>query len=284
MDARAACSDVQQGIECGLRRRNRKVYKGIDMAQGRETCIVLAGGRGTRVARLSAGGNKHLLPLLGKPALIHVLEPILASPCIASLAVVTGRPDLEAMEQALASIDTRAAIPAFAQETPDGTLRAVEASWDSIQGETFAVHYGDNIFAWHELPAPPGPFPEEAAAVLYCLRQRPPDLPRYGVVSYENDGDIHWVRKFQEKPALMPEEPFLLMSGFFRFQTAAFQAAAPLVQKSQRDEWELPSIIPALQAQGHRVMVEILDVPWIDYGTEASFAIAETVIGARSAS
>jgi len=246
-----------------------------------ETCIVLAGGRGTRLARLTGGGNKHLAPLLGQPALLHVFPPIVATPTVSGIGVVTSAESGDEVKAVLAAAPGLEGTPVYLQDEPNGTLPAVLAARELLTEACFAVHYGDNIYGWNRLPPMADTFPDDAAAVLYCLAQRPPDFPRYGVVAYEERDGACWVRAFEEKPAAVPEEPFLLLSGFFRFRRDLFLEAAPRVPLSIRNEWELPAIVPVLQAQGHAVAVHVLDTPWNDYGTEESYPRAEHVLRQR---
>ena len=252
--------------------------------QRKETCVLLAGGAGRRLGHRTGGGNKHLIEIDGRPALGHVLDTIVATESVEKL-VVVATPESEApIQELVAHARAHLHVVVRTQARPTGTLDAVVTAVPDIEHDTFSVHYGDNLFGWRRLPALDYALPEGASASL-CTVPPPADWRRYATVLTRSRPDGRAIATgLEEKPAGQePPTPFRSLSGFFRFDTRAFRREAPLVPISPRGEFELTDVVRRMLAGG-RVHAIPVELPWVDFGTEAGFSEALAVIGARGLS
>jgi glucose-1-phosphate thymidylyltransferase len=247
----------------------------------KETCVVLAGGAGRRLGHITAGGNKHLVEIGGRPALGHVLDTVLATGSVKKLVVVTTPDSLPDVEELVACAGGQVQVVVRAQARPTGTLDAVLTALPYIEHDAFSVHYGDNLFGWRRLPSLGPALPGRTSACLFTVPP-PPDWRRYAAVitAHETDGRLV-ATGLQEKPTgEQPAKGLRSLTGFFRFDTHAFRREAPLVPISPRGEFELTDVVRRLLVVG-QVRVIPVELPWIDFGTESGFLQAPAVIGAR---
>lgn len=242
-----------------------------------ETCIVLAGGRGTRLHEATGGGNKHLLPIAGAPALRHVLEPLARS--------YTTRPGI-VLTNADAAADIRNLLDAIGLDTwhvvqqpaPDGTLSALRCTLPLLETPYFSVHLGDNLIAWREIPRPGAAFLNGAAMEIFTREIPTRDAARFAVVTVSSGA----VESVHEKPDVaVAGETVLALTGFARFNTELFRKFAPAIPKSPRGEYEVTSLLDRYLKEGIPVAARPLEAEWLDYGTPESLREAERILHAR---
>lgn len=246
-----------------------------------ESCIVLAGGTGTRLRGVTGGGNKHLVTLCGQSALGHVLAPIRAHYGATHGVLVTNPDHLEAMRGEL----DRAGLGHWtvcAQPQPDGTLSAVRCAMAHVRTATFGVHLGDNLFSWRTLPQMGAAFANGAAAELHVKEVPREDSERYAVATIVGEGESARATSVIEKPpADHPLSEFRVLTGFARFNRDAFNEHAPRVERSPRGEYEITSLINRFLEAGLIVAARHVDHAWLDYGTEESYRAAEDLLRLR---
>lgn len=246
-----------------------------------ESCIVLAGGTGTRLRGVTGGGNKHLVPLFGQSALGHVLGPIRAHYGAAPGVLVTNPAHVDAMRAELA----RAGLGHWtvcAQAQPDGTLSALRCAAAHVHTATFGVHLGDNLFSWRTLPPMGEAFASGAAAELYVKEVPREDSERFAVATILGEAEGARVTAVIEKPpADHPLSDFRVLTGFARFHSAAFNEHAPRVERSPRGEYEITSLITLYLQTGLSVAARHVAHVWLDYGTEESYRAAEDLLRLR---
>jgi len=242
-----------------------------------ETCIVLAGGRGTRLHGETGGGNKHLLPVAGVPALAHVLGP-LAQSYTPQCGIVVTNPASVADVRTLLDTLGLSAWRIVEQPEPDGTLSAIRCALPLVDTPSFSVHLGDNLFAWRAVP-PAGADYEAGAAMEIFTRAIPTrEAARFAVVTVANGA----VQQVHEKPDLAASgDTVLALTGFARFNTAHVHEHAAAVPRSQRNEFEVTSLIDRYLSHGLLVAARDLEVAWLDYGTPESLREAENILRAR---
>ena len=253
-----------------------------DATQSRnETCVLLAGGAGRRLDRVTAGLNKHLLEINGRPALGYVIDAILATTSVERLVVVTRSDSLMSIEALLERARERVDVVMRLQARPAGTLDAVVTAQSAINHDSFAVHYGDNLFAWRQLPPLRAALRNDAVACLYTVHP-PMDWRRYAAVTTVEDRDGESVvAGLKEKPVGGYDcGNFRSLTGFLRFDTQAFLRASPRVRISPRGELELTDALELMLKSG-RVLAANVRLAWADFGTERGLRAAPGVIAAR---
>lgn len=249
-----------------------------------ETCVVLAGGLGTRLFTVTKGRNKHSIPIAGKIALLHVLEPILASPSVQKVVIVIQPDDKGWMKDFVASLSAQTENCFCIQPAPNGTLAAVQCALSLVHTESFSVHYGDNIFGWRCLPDLSEFVGKECAAELYTISDLA-NFRDFGVVDVEESSTGQLASGISEKPVTLDgfHQPRIL-SGFFRFRKDTFLRISETVSISPNGELELTEILKRMLAVPLAISVRSIDVGWTDFGTPENILRAEQVLRERKES
>jgi len=103
--------------------------------------VVLCAGRGTRLGELTANQAKSMIPIAGKPLIVHIVDRLLAAGFSEIILVVGYRGDqLEELFQ------RNPAIRLARQASPAGTADAVLAA-EELLDERFFLAYGDLWFS-----------------------------------------------------------------------------------------------------------------------------------------
>jgi D,D-heptose 1,7-bisphosphate phosphatase len=116
--------------------------------------VILAGGKGTRLASALNGLPKPLVDVCGKPLLLHQLELLSAHRFTAAVVMVNHR--AEAIRKWLVDVDPPISVRLIDDGEPRGTAGAVLAALDELEPE-FLVMYGDTMmfvdltrfWTWH---------------------------------------------------------------------------------------------------------------------------------------
>jgi D,D-heptose 1,7-bisphosphate phosphatase len=114
--------------------------------------VILAGGKGTRLQQISGDLPKPLVPIDGKPVLIHQLD-CLARNGLARVLILAGYGS-DAIAQTIGHRFGDLEINYFVEERPKGTAGALLGAYSKLD-ESFFVLYGDTILnidlqrMWH---------------------------------------------------------------------------------------------------------------------------------------
>lgn len=250
-----------------------------------ETCVVLAGGHGTRLQAITKGQNKHSVFIAGKVALQHILEPIFSTSSVERVIIVISPNAISWMKDFLTSLCLQKEIHLCIQPIPNGTLAAVQCAIHMVNTENFSVHFGDNIFSWIRLPCLVEFIEKKSVAELYTLQPTITHLNKaheFGVVEVEENKEGYIATGIFEKPTTLDNlrEPRII-SGFFRFRTDEFLNVCNKVSISHNGEMELTSAIRLMLELPSPVSVRTLGVSWVDYGTPDNLLRAEHVLHER---
>lgn len=136
--------------------------------------VIPAAGLGTRMRGVDPLRPKELLPVAGRPLLLHALEEAALAGCVEAVVVIRpGKEDLRRLAEDpafarrdypaaaadLARVLARLKVTFAVQELPRGECDAILAARDRLGDEPFAVAYPDN------LPRPPGALATACAAL-----------------------------------------------------------------------------------------------------------------------
>jgi NDP-sugar pyrophosphorylase family protein len=180
--------------------------------------IVLVGGEGTRLRPLTLRTPKQLVPVLGRPLLLHLLEHLHdhgVDQITLAMTRTTGSAAVYAHFEG--SAPSGIELSFVFEDTPLGSGGAIAnaaAGW-ADDGEPFLVCNGDlvtdldltTLVAFHR---------ERHAAVTIALHPVADPSP-FGVVALEDDGRI---TRFVEKPAIDAAPSNLVNAGFWVFDPA----------------------------------------------------------------
>ncbi len=231
------------------------------------TAVVLAGGRGTRIASLYPDLPKPLIPARGEPFL-HWVTAWLATQGVRDVVYSTGYLG-EQIENWVASLESTSEVrlrcrrETKALGTGGGIINCLDLCADTV----LALN-GDSM-----LIADLGPFFarfDETGVDGVLLGLHVEDAARYGTIDIDMQG---FLRAFAEKRS----GPGIINGGVYLLRRDIFDR----FPRSEAVSMEY-DVLPQLAASGARLAVHVVsDAPFLDIGTPESVALAENFIAAN---
>ncbi|MCX8174030.1 MAG: sugar phosphate nucleotidyltransferase [Thermoplasmata archaeon] len=210
--------------------------------------VVLAAGEGKRLKPLTAKIPKPLIPVAGKPLLLHTLDA-LKNAGIEEIGVVVHQHEAQFREM----FEGKEGITLIRQERPAGTGDAVKAARKFCDSEFVCIN-GDIVFdeAILKVLLEKG---KGGKNVLAAVERK--NTGDYGTV--ESDGDV--LVKIHEKARYKGD---YINAGIYYFTPEIFEALEK-IGVSPRGEYELTDAINLLAAQQKVVCIRSTG-PWEDIG------------------
>jgi len=219
--------------------------------------VVLAAGKGTRLAPLTDDQPKALVEVADKPLLGHVFDSLLAID-IDSLVVVVGHLKEQIIDR-FGDVYEGAPITYAHQREQLGLAHALLQAEPYVEDD-FVLMLGDNVFRAN-LGDVVNRQQESRADAAFLVEEVPfEEASRYGVCRTNEFGEIV---ELIEKPDDPPSN--LVMTGFYTFTPAIFHACH-LVKPSDRGEYELPDAVDLLIQSGRTIDAIRMDGWRIDVG------------------
>ena len=107
--------------------------------------ILLAGGRGTRLAPITNVLNKHLIPIYDKPMIYYPLSTLMLCG-IREVALMTNPEDISVFKRLLGDgSQLGIEITYFQQDKPNGLPEAFTITKDYLEGSKSVLILGDNL-------------------------------------------------------------------------------------------------------------------------------------------
>lgn len=228
--------------------------------------IVPMGGRGTRLRPFSHTTPKPLLPLLGRPAIVHILDAFanaLGRP-VDEAVFVTGPDTGGGVRDALrAACEAHGLAAAFAvQPEPLGTAHAVACAGDKLEGEVLTC-WSDTLFS-------PEAGVELGEADLVAWTVEVEDPRRFGVVVRDGDGRVS---RLVEKPQTTEHRETLIGAYYVRDGAALRAACDAMIEEGTTGaggEYQLTDAYDRLVQSGARTETAPA-ARWLDTGTLDSY-------------
>ncbi len=222
--------------------------------------ILLAGGRGTRLAPMSISVNKHLLPIYDKPMIYYPLSTLMLSGH-RQIAIVTNPSDIEPIMR-LVGDGSRLGIEVsyFAQEQPNGIPEALTLTEKFLCGENSSLILGDNLLFGPGFGRSLQTKQVNEGASIFAYHVEKPES--YGVIELDSTGKVISI---EEKPQIPKSN--LAIPGFYFFDSSAPEMVREL-KPSKRGELEIVDLLNAYRAKD-MLNVEIANrgTSWLDAGT-----------------
>jgi NDP-sugar pyrophosphorylase family protein len=217
--------------------------------------VILAAGRGTRMRELTDDLPKPMIPVHGRPILLHILEGLKAAGVTQFLLVVGYR---ENVVRAFFGDGTSFGVQVqyVTQVVQDGTGRVVELAREFAGSDPFVLSYGDILVD----PANYKRLIQLGAAEAVLSVKLNEDVSKGGAVFVNERFELTDLR---EKPR--PGEPTSpwYNAGVYTFRPSIFEHTARL-EKSPRGEYELTDAIRTLAQSGNVVQAFELQGDWAD--------------------
>ncbi len=217
--------------------------------------VILAGGRGTRLAPLTHVTNKHLLPILNKQMILYPLQTLLDAG-IQDIMIVTGPEFAGQFVNLLGSGTSRNCHLTYRiQDESGGIAHALSLAEDFVDNQNCVAILGDNIFD-ENVGSALQSF-QEGAMTFYKFVEDP---GRFGVVEIDAAGHVV---SLEEKPR-QPKSN-LAQVGLYVYEPSVFEVIRSL-KPSQRGELEIVDVNNHYLRQGKLVAKPIQGF-WSDAGT-----------------
>ncbi len=234
--------------------------------------IILAGGRGTRLAPLTNVVSKQLLPVYNKPMVYYPLSLLILAG-IRDILVISTPEDLPIFKHLLKSGEQWGIHFEYAeQDQPRGLADAFIVGRDFVNRQPVCLILGDNIFFGHSLPEKLriGAGLQDGA-LLFAYPVHDPE--RYGVVEFDESGRAVSI---EEKPKA-PRSNYAV-PGLYFYDGMVCDYAADL-KPSARGEIEITDLNRIYLEQGN-LRVEPLGrgYAWLDAGTHDALLQASNFV------
>ncbi|MDD5239280.1 MAG: NDP-sugar synthase [Candidatus Nanoarchaeia archaeon] len=231
--------------------------------------VILAGGFGTRLRPLTFARPKHMLPIVDKPMLEHIIDYLDSFNVFEEIIISIGQQEEFKMIIDYFSKKRYAAKVNFLMEKQRmGGVGAIKYVLDNKEiDEPFLLYLGDNITDFN-LKKMIALHKKHPAMATIALKENPEPW-KYGVAVLKGDN----ILKFVEKPAIGKEPSRLISTGIYIFDSKI---------KSFLDYNFLDStgmLFPLLLDSGHKINgYDIGKSFWVDVGRPASYLEATAYV------
>ncbi len=235
--------------------------------------IILAGGSGTRLHPLTLSVSKQLMPVYDKPMVYYPLSTLMLAG-IRDVLIITTPRDQGCFEMLLGDgSQWGISIEYAVQKQPDGLAQAFIIGETFIGDDPVSLILGDNIFFGHGFPELLSDATQQnkSGATIFAYYVKDPE--RYGVVSFNERGQVTGL---DEKPA-KPQSNYAV-TGLYFYDNDVIEISKN-IKLSPRGELEITDVNKVYLERGD-LNVEMMGrgYAWLDTGTHESLLAASSYI------
>ena len=219
--------------------------------------LLTAGGRATRLRPITHSINKHLIPLVDRPMLVHAIEKI--KECgITEIGINVNSGEVEILEVLGDGSAWGVKLTYLEQKGgPQGLAHIIRNASDWLGNEPFLFYLGDNIILGSIKPLVDRFLREDLDCLLALAKVDDPQ--RFGVPVLNNGR----ITRVIEKPADPPSD--YAVTGIYLYRPIIQEAVRDL-QPSARGEYEISDAHTWLIHRGYQVGYEEVTGWWKDTG------------------
>ena len=236
--------------------------------------IILAGGSGSRLAPITKGVSKQLLPVYDKPMIYYPLSVLMLAG-IREILVISTPEDLPIFKRVLKDGSQLGLSLSYKEQPrPEGLAQAFIIGEKFIGSDTVCLVLGDNIFYGPNLSqilARAVQLDKGGLILGYLVK----DPERYGVVDFDADGKVIGIEEKPQKPKSNYAVP-----GLYFYDNNVIEIAKRL-KPSGRGELEITDVNMTYLRRGD-LRVELLGrgYAWLDTGTHEALQQAASYVQA----
>jgi glucose-1-phosphate thymidylyltransferase len=222
--------------------------------------LILAAGKGTRLAPITQYVNKHLLPIFNKPMIYYPLSTLILAGCD-DIAIIINESDFQNYQNLLQHLNKLKINCEFIFQDPSipGIPSAIAHAADFVGDDNLMVILGDNVFFGSNfINALKSALTNDALVVT----QHVSNPNEYGVVSRSKQG---YVIDFIEKPRQHISDE--VVTGLYFFPSDVFKLCNDL-KPSARNETEITELLKFyLKRNSLSTFALPRGVTWLDTGS-----------------
>jgi NDP-sugar pyrophosphorylase family protein len=229
--------------------------------------IILAGGFGTRLQPLTFVRPKHMLPIVDRPMLRHIVDYLIENG-FSKIWISIGSHELfQSIEEYFSENKVNAEIHFIKEPERLGGAKAIKYAIEkSGINEDFALVLGDNIteINLNEMYK----FHKENPAIVTIALVKTETPWRYGVAKVENGKIVEFV----EKPPIGKEPSNLIATGIYVMN--------PRIKDYIPDEFldSTGMLFPKILEKGEIINGYVTDAFWVDVGRPSSYLEATAYV------
>ena len=233
--------------------------------------LLLAGGKGTRLAPITSVVNKHLLPIYDKPMIYYPLSTLMLSG-LREIALITNPGDVNTFQKLLGDgSQFGIELTYLIQDKPNGLPEAFIIAEEFLNGANSVLALGDNLLIGQGFGRILGENIDKDGASVFAFPVKNPS--EYGVVEFNSGGKVI---SLEEKP-INPKSRYAIPGLYFMDSRASIFSNA--LKPSQRGELEITDLLNLYhKIDSLHVIALERGTGWLDTGTtESLFAASELV-------
>lgn len=236
--------------------------------------IILAGGAGTRLYPLTMTVSKQILPVYDKPMIYYPLSTLMIAG-IRDILIISTPKDIGNFEALLGDGSAFGIKLSYAvQHAPNGLPEAFIIGEDFIDGDSCALILGDNLFYGNglgDLLRSTKKTVEKGFSTIFGYYVNDPQ--RFGVVEFNDDGDVLSIEEKPKKP-----KSNYAVTGLYFYNNSVCEIAKTL-KPSSRGELEITDLNNAYLNQ-NKLKLQLLGRgnAWLDTGTVDSLLEASNFV------
>ncbi|PSL00531.1 glucose-1-phosphate thymidylyltransferase [Murinocardiopsis flavida] len=223
--------------------------------------IILAGGKGTRLAPVTFAVSKQLLPVSDKPLIYYPLSVLMLAE-IKDILIISMSQDIPHIRRLLGDGSHLGLRITYAeQDEANGIAEAFIIGAEHIGNDSVALVLGDNVFHGHSFQKILHESVDDIeGCVLFSYPVRDPE--RYGIGEVDDSGNLV---KIVEKPVDPVTNRAIV--GLYLYDNAVVDIAKNL-RPSERGELEITDINQVYIERGQARLVDFgRGFAWFDAGT-----------------
>lgn len=223
--------------------------------------IIPTGGRGTRMRPLTFSTNKHFIPIANKPLIFYPIEAVVGAG-IKDIAITYNPGGLDEAKEVLGDGSRWGVKFSYIlQREPKGLANIFQVCEQYLEGKSFVMHLGDNIFVDGINDFVETFNKEKPDGMVAMVHHK--DNKRLGVPFFDADGHLI---KYIEKPENPPHD--FAIPGLYFFGPQVFDCfkGKDKVQPSGRGEYEISTPYQWLINHNFKVLVLEYKGKWMDPG------------------
>ena len=223
--------------------------------------ILLAGGKGSRLAPLTTVLSKQLMPVFDKPMIYYSLTTLMLCG-IKDILIISDPGNIDLYKQLLENGKKWGINISYAvQKKPEGVAQSILIGEKFIGSSPVAIALGDNIFHGNDLISllrSANSLKKGSTVFAYSVR----DPENYGVLKFDESGSVVDIVEKPEKP---PSQ--YVVTGLYFYDNTVIKKTKELTFSSRR-ELEITDLnIKYLKDKLLNVKIMGRGIAWLDTGT-----------------